>query len=55
MKSIFIGTRIEALEKVEDLTDVTKIITGLEFCALMQGEITRDTLDRIIKFTKNEI
>ena len=27
MKSIFIGTRIEALEKVEDLTDVTKIIT----------------------------
>ena len=27
MKSIFIGTRIEALEKLEDLTNVTKIIT----------------------------
>ena len=27
MKSIFVGTRIEALEKLEDLTTVTEIIT----------------------------
>ena len=27
MESIFIGTRIEALSKLEELTNVTKIIT----------------------------
>ena len=46
MKSIFIGTRIEALEKLEDLTNVTKIIT------IKDSYIDKKKLKRLLSIKK---
>ena len=34
--------------------DVSKILTGVEFCSLMNCEPNRDVIDRVIKYTKEE-
>ena len=51
MKSIFIGTRIEALEKLEELTNVIKIITVKD--SFIDKKRTQKTI--VNKDNKNDI